>query len=176
MALIAEQVVEEWLVRQGYFTMRGLKTGVDEIDLLAIKNIHPGQWENWHIEVQVSIRPVSYISGLTSKRQNEFEIPGTNNAKIRSSEQLELTVNDWVNKKYLHIAKSAIRKTLIHSEDWKYMFVHGNVKNENELSLIRKWNIKTIHIKEILEELRDKRNAFTAGSATDIIELIKLLE
>jgi hypothetical protein len=37
MALLAEVIVEEWLNRQGYFTLRGMKIGVDEIDLLAIR-------------------------------------------------------------------------------------------------------------------------------------------
>jgi hypothetical protein len=32
MALLAEEIVEEWLNRQGYFTIRGIKKGVHEID------------------------------------------------------------------------------------------------------------------------------------------------
>ena len=37
MALLAEEIVEEWLNRQGYFTIRGIKMGVQEIDLLAVQ-------------------------------------------------------------------------------------------------------------------------------------------
>lgn len=37
MALIAEEVVEEWLNQQGYFTIRGIKIGVHEMDILAVK-------------------------------------------------------------------------------------------------------------------------------------------
>ena len=33
MALLAEEIVEEWLNRQGYFTIRGVKVGVHEMDL-----------------------------------------------------------------------------------------------------------------------------------------------
>ena len=36
MALLAEEIVEEWLNRNGFFTIRGIKVGVYEIDLLAI--------------------------------------------------------------------------------------------------------------------------------------------
>jgi hypothetical protein len=36
MALLAEEIVEEWLNRNGYFTIRGIKLGVQEIDLLAL--------------------------------------------------------------------------------------------------------------------------------------------
>ena len=37
MALLAEEVVEEWLNRKGYFTIRGAKVGVPEMDLLAVR-------------------------------------------------------------------------------------------------------------------------------------------
>ena len=33
MALLAEELVEEWLNRHGYFTIRGVKLGVHEMDL-----------------------------------------------------------------------------------------------------------------------------------------------
>jgi len=36
-ALLGESLVEEWLNREGFFTIRGVKHGVDEMDLLAIK-------------------------------------------------------------------------------------------------------------------------------------------
>ena len=62
MALLAEEVVEEWLNRNGYFTIRGIKVGVDEIDILAIKPTTSGRHECRHIEVQVSINPISYIT------------------------------------------------------------------------------------------------------------------
>jgi hypothetical protein len=35
MALLAESLVEEWLNRSGFFTMRGIKCGVNELDLLG---------------------------------------------------------------------------------------------------------------------------------------------
>jgi hypothetical protein len=37
MSLLAEEVIEEWLRRDGHFTMRGIKLGNHEIDLLAVK-------------------------------------------------------------------------------------------------------------------------------------------
>ena len=37
MALLAESLVEEWLNREGYFTIRGVKHGVGEMDLLAVR-------------------------------------------------------------------------------------------------------------------------------------------
>jgi len=51
MALLDEQLVEECLNRNHFFIMRGIKCGVDEIDLLAIKHVEDTQrsWSrlNW---------------------------------------------------------------------------------------------------------------------------------
>jgi hypothetical protein len=69
MALLAEEIVEEWLNRQGFFTIRGIKMGVQEIDLLAIKWQADGKAECRHIEVQASMRPVSYISQVPKEQQ-----------------------------------------------------------------------------------------------------------
>ena len=38
MALLAESLVEEWLSRSGFFTIRGVKHGVGEMDLLAVQH------------------------------------------------------------------------------------------------------------------------------------------
>jgi len=37
MAALAESLVDAWLNRQGFFTVRGLKHGIDEIDLLGVR-------------------------------------------------------------------------------------------------------------------------------------------
>ncbi len=42
MALLAESLVEEWLNRQGFFTIRGIKQRISEIDLLAVPPPMPG--------------------------------------------------------------------------------------------------------------------------------------
>jgi hypothetical protein len=174
MAILAEQIVEEWITRQGYFTIRRLKIGIEEIDLLAIKYSENGQWDKIHIEVQVSVRPGSYISGLTKERQKEFNISGSGNATKLTDEQLKLTVDDWLYKKYFQDIKKQVRKRLSNSDDWKYLFVHGIVKSEKELEFIKMQNIETKNIKEILNDLQNNNFDFTTGSATDIIELIGL--
>lgn len=68
MALLAEQLVDEWLNRNGFFTLRGIKSGVHEIDLLGIR-MSKGVLEGWHVEVQISFRPVSYIGRLSKDEQ-----------------------------------------------------------------------------------------------------------
>jgi hypothetical protein len=70
MALLAEEIVEEWLNRNGYFTIRGIKLGVQEIDLLALA-VRGTTIEARQIEVQVSVRPVSYLCPLPKDAQKK---------------------------------------------------------------------------------------------------------
>lgn len=48
MSLLAETLVEEWLNRKGYFTIRGIKDSIDEIDVLGVKS----SWHCVHCEVR----------------------------------------------------------------------------------------------------------------------------
>jgi hypothetical protein len=176
MALLAEQVVEEWLSRQGYFTIRGIKLGYDELDLLAIKKLPNGNWDNFHIEVQVSIRPISYISDLTTSRQKEFDINGSKNATKRTDQQLEKSVGDWIEKKFNSIKKNEIRKELSDSDDWKYLFVYGNVKDQKEIEIIKTHNIQTKFIGDIIQDLQNRQFKYTTASATDIIDLLGFIK
>jgi hypothetical protein len=40
MAVLDEEIVEQWLNQNGFFTLSGVKCGVDEIDLLVVKFHH----------------------------------------------------------------------------------------------------------------------------------------
>src|SRR3970040_1342863 len=109
MALLAEEIVEEWLNRQGYFTIRGIKMGVHEIALLAIKWRESEKPECRHIEVQASMRPVSYISRVPKKEQKAGR--SANSAK-RSDEELIQGVAEWVEKKFHRSDKKALMAKL----------------------------------------------------------------
>lgn len=100
MALLAEEIVEEWLNRTGYFTIRGIKLGVHEIDLLAIAvDRGHSHIDARHIEVQASIRPVSYLCPLPRATQrNTGRKPMS--MKKRTPAELAEGVREWVNKKY----------------------------------------------------------------------------
>jgi len=103
MALLAEEIVEEWLNRQGYFTIRGIKIGVQEIDLLAVKALHSGCVECRHIEVQASMRPVSYISAVPKKTALMQSLWNTNWSSelvinsIKSEEEVALIKGHGIN-------------------------------------------------------------------------------
>src|SRR5215203_4737401 len=58
MALVAETLVEEWLHRKGYFTIRGIKTGSGETDLLAASFREPAA-----LHVEVNHRPSWLAAG-----------------------------------------------------------------------------------------------------------------
>ncbi|HNY42901.1 MAG TPA: hypothetical protein PKJ41_21030, partial [Bryobacteraceae bacterium] len=87
MSLLAEELVEEWLNRNGYFTIRGLMVGRHEIDLLAVKITDKGI-ERRHIEVQASTKPIGYVT----------KSPGSaaSIAKRRSDDDLRQHVAEWV--------------------------------------------------------------------------------
>lgn len=170
MALLAEEIVEEWLNRQGYFTIRGIKMGVQEIDLLAVKWQMDGKTECRHIEVQASMRPVSYISRVPKEEQKAGR--AANSAK-RSDEELNQGVAEWVEKKFRRPDKKALMAKLW-SGDWSSELVVNVVKSEEELKLIAGHGIKILRLNEIVSALA--RDSFVIGSASgaDIVDLIHM--
>lgn len=118
---------------RGYFTLRGVKLGVHEIDLLAVRH-RPGQEPVCrHIKVQVSVRPVSYISRAPKAIQKQGR--AANGAK-RSEDELSEGVAEWVRKKFFRPEKIALLRSLWPGE-WTRELVLHNVKADHEVDLIR---------------------------------------
>jgi hypothetical protein len=161
MALLDEQLVEEWLNRKNFFTIRGLKTGVDEIDLLAVKHGATAN-ECWHVEVQVSFRPVGYVGGDT-------------NARKRTDEELRAGVEQWVDKKFTSPRKIAKRDTVLPDAQWKYVFVHGVLRDEQELAHMQQLGVQLISYKQVLTELRDIDATQSSSAANNIVELLRFM-
>lgn len=179
MALIAEEIVEEWLNRQGYFTIRGIKLGNDEIDLLAVKQDVSGIVKCRHIEVQASMRPVSYISKVPKEKQKKGK--AANNAS-RSEEELSVGVEEWVQKKFRNDNKKKLMQRLWHGE-WSSELVLHNVKTgkdkiEKEVELIKGHGIKIIRLKEIIASLAaaefpmNEKFPVKSAAGADFIDLI----
>src|SRR5688572_3104591 len=131
MAILAESVVDEWLNRQGFFTIRGLKHGYGEMDILAVRPEASGHITGWHVEVQVSFRPIGYISPPAS-------------AKKRSDSELAESVKVWIQKKYTAPDKRALREYLWPKAEWSLHLAHGVVREPNELKLIQGHSV-TLH-------------------------------
>ena len=149
MALIAEEVVEEWLNQQGFFTIRGIKVGNEEMDILAAK-FEGGKLDLRHYEVQASVRPVTYVSKVTKEVQKSKNRAKTS-AKGRSNQELDQTVKEWVEGKFRHPDKIKRRNQLAKGK-WSYHFVIYNLRDAEELSKIKKSRIKVVTLKEILRD------------------------
>src|ERR1043165_3461456 len=111
MALLAESLVDEWLNGQGFFTIRGVKQGVGEIDLLAVRPSNDGPPIGWHVEVQVSFRPVGYVSKRT-KEMDEGRQTSRTSAKTRTPDEIVDCAREWVNAKFSAPDKAQIRNQL----------------------------------------------------------------
>ena len=170
MALLAEEIVEEWLNRQGYFTIRGIRMGVHEIDLLAVKWRSDGSAECRHLEVQASMRPVSYISRVPKSAQN---VGHKANSAKRSHEELIQGVHEWVETKFRRPDKTALMKSLWNG-DWSSELVLNVVKSEDEVGLIAGHGIKIIWLKDIISSLANGHFVVTSASGSDFVDLIQM--
>ncbi len=177
MALQAEALVEEWLNKNGFFTIRGIKEKIDEIDLIGVRKRNYG-WQYIHCEVQIGIRPVTYISKLTNNLMKSLEVSSKNSAKLRKPEHLLESVKAWVEMKYKSTKKQQMRSNIIQSEAWEYWFVHGNVKDENELILIESQGVKIISFADVLNDLMNKNteNSFSGSAAGELIEIMNFMK
>ena len=170
MALLAEELVEEWLNRQGYFTIRGVKLGVDEIDILAVRFLEGGELEYRHVEVQASMRPVSYISRVPKAQQR---LGKAANSAARSESELVTGVEEWVEKKFRKPKKQALMKQLAPAQ-WSSELVLNNVKAQSEVELIRQHGIKITMLSSILGELREKTFLIQSASGADFVDLVNM--
>ncbi len=171
MSLLSESLVEEWLNRAGYFTIRGVRYGVSEMDLLAVRHTAQGI-EAKHVEVQISTNPISYISPLTDE---QCKVLGKKRASAwaRPSDVLERSVSTWLNKKFYSRSKEAARERAWPGLEWSLEFVHGQVKHQVELEAIRAGGIKTISFFTVLSSLcHDPIVAHKGGAGTDIAEML----
>ncbi|MHA1279767.1 MAG: hypothetical protein ACTSQ8_21400 [Candidatus Helarchaeota archaeon] len=171
MALLAEEIVEEWLNRQGYFTIRGIKLGVHEIDLLALR-IHEGNIECRHVEVTASIRPMSYITDVPKAIRKATGRP-PKSPTHRATEELQVGIKEWVDKKYNLPRKAKLREQL-HPGHWSFELVVHKVVHPEELELLAEAGIKIHHLEDIVNELENKRMMIASASGTSLVDLILL--
>ena len=172
MALLAEEIVEEWLNRKGYFTIRGARVGVHEIDLLAVK-LTQNVPECRHIEVQASINPVSYITAVPKKLQQESGRKAAS-AKVRSDGELEEGIREWVEKKFDHKKKVELRSKLapgLAPGKWSRELVVHKVKHPREKELLKRAGVKIHELSEILKEMSQGVTLLERAAGTSLVEL-----
>lgn len=176
MALFAETLVEEWLNRRGYFTVRGAKAGLLEMDLLAVRAGPKGVVEALHYEVQASTGPISWMTPWTPDLREKYGI-APNNARRRGPEELAECVEAWVDKKFSDPRVVRVRDRLWPGASWTFALVAGVVKHPEELDEIRARGIEVLKLATILDELSgDGQDGWpikkTSSTAADIAALI----
>jgi hypothetical protein len=171
MALLAEEVVEEWLNRQGYFTIRGAKKGVQEMDLLAVRFTDSGI-ECRHLEVQASVNPISYLTPLP-KDVREKTGRGPANPKHRSDDELRRGVGEWVQKKYDHPGKQKARERLAPGP-WSRELVVGRLKYEVERTMIADAGVTVRNLSDVFADLKRRGPLLEGAAGTHLVELVEL--
>lgn len=161
MALLDEEIVEYWLNNKGFFCMRGVKLGLGEIDFLAVRP-RDGAFECWHVEVQVSFRPVGYLGGDTSARK-------------RSETELADGIEHYIHKKFSSSAKVAKRESLLPNADWQYKLVLAELKDEAEIELLEQGGVEVIRYSEVIAQLESAKSQVnsTAGSIVEILRYVR---
>lgn len=167
-ALLAESLVEEWLNRRGYFTIRGVKHGQGEMDLLAVCP----QLDNvtgWHVEATVSFRPIGYIA-----REPAGNSGGRgSHVRKRTPEQVRTYAREWVDSKFRAPDKVQLRANLWPRAQWSYHLVHGVVRYPLELEAIASEGVVCHPFHTLLAELSGRGNRGFSGSAGgDLAEII----
>ena len=171
MALLAESLVEEWLNRRGFFTIRGVKHGVGEMDLLAVKP-EAGGVLGWHVEVQISFRPIGYLGKRTDEMMKESG-GGRNSARKRTTEQVEVCARQWVASKFEATAKVELRERLWPGVEWSFHFVHAKMRVPQEREVFAAAGVICHPFHELLSDLSKRtEGAFSGSAGGDLAEIV----
>lgn len=177
MAIFAETLVEEWLNRKGYFTVRGAKAGLLEMDLLGVRPRAGGGVEALHYEVQASTGPISWMTPWTPELREKHGGIAAGNARTRTRDELEECARAWVEKKFLDDRVKSARERLWPEARWGFGLVAGEVRHPEELEEIRSRGIEVIGLASVLDELTGPEAdegpiKKTSSTAADIAALI----
>jgi hypothetical protein len=172
MALLAEELVAEWLNCQGFFTIRGVRCGLHQMDFLAIKPKSDGAFERRQIEVQCSYRPVSYISPVP-KSVRKATARASTSARARQVSELTEGVKEWVQKKYAHPRKEAVRQKLCPGK-WTRELVVNVVKHGIELDLICEQGIIVHPLSKVFEEMKNGQKVLEGAAGGSLLDLVAL--
>jgi hypothetical protein len=172
MALLAETLVDEWLNRQGFFTVRGIKHGNDEIDLLGVRPAESGL-EAWHVEVQASFRPIGYIAPVTDEIATRFNAT-SKSARKRPPEIVAGCAEAWVRSKFTKERKITVREQAWPGLEWKFVFVHAIVREPEELRKIAACGVRLVPLHQVLAGLEHEvAKGIRGGAGTDFSEIIE---
>jgi hypothetical protein len=171
MSLLSETLVDEWLNRQGFLTMRGIKNaGVDEIDLLGVRPTDVGL-EAWHVEAQISFNPVGYVTQLCKAEQKRAQRKAGSAVRRDKAILLE-SVEEWLHKKFDSPKKVRLREKVWPNLSWQRVFVYGVLRHPEELEIMESRGITLVPFRKVLEYLNAGKG-ITGASGTDISDIIR---
>ncbi len=170
MALLAEQIVEEWLNRHAFFTIRGARAGASEIDILAVRPATAGLLCR-HLEVQASSNPMSFLTPATKAARKSGM--GAYSPKARTPELMRACVDEWCEKKYFSPRTVGLRDKLAPGP-WQLELVVHRVKHPEELDYVRERGILIHQLDEIVEDLLASPHPLSAAAGASLIELVGL--
>ncbi len=158
---IIENIVAGWFNSKGYFLIKNLKIGVNEMDILAVK-LGDDQKVNdaIHIEVQCSSNPIGYIGGTPS-------------AKKRDAIGVEEGVVAYIDKKFNNPKITEVINSLI-GNNYRKMFICGNLKEEETIKYFEKNGIKVMRVWQIFKELKANEGEYKTGEWNRYHQLLHL--
>jgi len=163
MSHLDEQLVQQWLNKNRYFTIQGLKSGNDEIDLLAIRLLDNGKVEYKQVEVQVSFRPIGFVCGLPLATRDE--------ALIKEG------VQAWIYKKFESPRKCELRARFAPRDaKWDFVLVHGEMKHRLEQQIFESSHVSLVPYRSVLSELSGESTHVTSSPANGILEILRYMD
>ena len=148
-----------------------MRLGVHEIDLLAVR---PGKdgLECRQLEVQASVRPVSYITRVPKAIQKATG-RAAGSAKIREDREIRQGIQEWISKKFDHPEKRRVRSRLAPGP-WTRELVLHRVKHEREVELIAEAGITIHRLSDVLEQLKGHDLAIEGAAGAHLTDLVTL--
>ncbi len=106
---------------------------------------------------------------------NDYSVPVTGTVSVhkRTSNELKVCAQEWVQKKFLMQKKCALRKSLYPGK-WQHELVVNEVRHPKELDFIKKEGVKILYLADIIEQLRSDKTCIKSAAGKDLIELVML--
>ncbi|MBI2049856.1 MAG: hypothetical protein HYT35_00135 [Candidatus Staskawiczbacteria bacterium] len=158
---IIENIVANWFNSKGYFLIKNLKIGVNEIDILAVKlNNDQKVGDAIHIEIQCSSNPIGYIGGSSS-------------AKRRNVSEIKLGVASYIDRKFNNKKIRNVIERLIGNK-YRKMFICGKLKYENTIKYFEKDGIEVMRVWQIFKETKTNKGKYKTGEGNRYHQLLYL--
>ena len=134
---ISEDLVSLAYQSLGYFVMEGIKVGVREIDLLAIRLGESGEVDHRvHVEVSISTRPIGVL-------RPEARLGKSASKPVESAKA-------WVKKKFEEESVVDAIRTTFRSKPYQRVFVYGRLKDTSQLDVLKNEGIECRQIGELI--------------------------